>query len=85
MQSLSQNGEKITPKQWKAKIQSLQSEYDSIQETDQDRHKISLCGSISYNKITLRGNFRTRAYSRTGNKARPNGGKKKFNENLIET
>ena len=30
MQSLLQNGEKITPKQWKAEIQSLQSEYDSI-------------------------------------------------------
>lgn len=28
MQSLLQNGEKITPKQWKAEIQSLQSEYD---------------------------------------------------------
>nr|WP_305793780.1 hypothetical protein [Roseburia sp. 1XD42-69] len=26
MQSLLQNGEKVTPKQWKAKIQSLQSE-----------------------------------------------------------
>ncbi len=30
MQSLLQNGKKITPKQWKAEIQSLQSEYDSI-------------------------------------------------------
>ena len=30
MQSLLQNGEKITPKQWNAEIQSLQSEYDSI-------------------------------------------------------
>ena len=30
MQSLLQNGEKITPKQWKAEIKSLQSEYDSI-------------------------------------------------------
>ena len=30
MQSLLQQGEKITPKQWKAEIQSLQTEYDSI-------------------------------------------------------
>ena len=29
MQSLLQNGEKITLKQWKAEIQSLQAEYDS--------------------------------------------------------
>jgi len=29
MQSLLQNGEKITPKQWKVEIKSLQSEYDS--------------------------------------------------------
>ena len=30
LQSLLEQGEKITPKQWKAEIQSLQSEYDSI-------------------------------------------------------
>ena len=30
LQNLLEQGEKITPKQWKAEIQSLQSEYDSI-------------------------------------------------------
>ncbi len=30
MRSLLQNGEKVTPKQWNAEIQSLQSEYNSI-------------------------------------------------------
>lgn len=30
LQNLLEQGEKITPKQWKAEIQSLQAEYDSI-------------------------------------------------------
>ncbi|MDE7323370.1 MAG: hypothetical protein K2N73_11780 [Lachnospiraceae bacterium] len=41
MQSLLQNGEKITPKQWKTEIQSLQTEYDSIGKVE-----ISLVKSI---------------------------------------
>ena len=40
LQNLLEQGEKITPKQWKAEIQSLQSDYDS---KVKDRHRISLC------------------------------------------
>ncbi len=43
MQSLLQNGEKITPKQWKAEIQSLQSEYDSI-----SREQIKTATELAY-------------------------------------
>ncbi len=39
MQSLLQNGEKITPKQWKFEILSLQSEYDSIAKRNGGRKK----------------------------------------------
>jgi hypothetical protein len=35
-------------------------------------------------KRTLRGSFRTRADSTTDNRAKLSGGKKKFNENVIE-
>ena len=31
LQNLLEQGEKITPKQWKAEIQSLQAEYDSME------------------------------------------------------
>ena len=54
MQSLLQNGEKITPKQWKAGIQSLQSEYDS---TDKEQTKatteLAYAEAISCNKKNL--------------------------------
>ncbi len=54
MQSLLQNGEKITPKQWKAEIQSLQSEYDSISK-DQTKTATELAYAevINYNKKNL--------------------------------
>jgi len=39
---------------------------------------------ISYNKRTLRGSFRTKADSITDNKTKRNGGRKKFNEKVIE-
>jgi len=50
----SMNGEKITPKQWKAEIQSLQSEYDSIGK-EQTKTVIELAYDevISYNKKNL--------------------------------
>ena len=35
-------------------------------------------------KRTLRGSFRMRADSTTDNRAKPSGGRKKFNENVIE-
>lgn len=54
MQSLLQNGEKITPKQWKAEIQSLQSEYDSIdKEQTKTATELAYAGVISYNRKNL--------------------------------
>ena len=54
MQSLLQNGEKITPKQWKAEIQSLQAEYDSIRkEQSKTATELAYAEVISYNKKNL--------------------------------
>ncbi len=54
MQSLLQNGEKITPKQWKAEIHSLQSEYDSIgKEQTKTATELAYVEFISYNKKNL--------------------------------
>ena len=54
MQSLLQNGEKVTPKQWKAEIQSLQSEYDSIgREQTKTATELAYAEVISYNKKNL--------------------------------
>ena len=55
MQSLLQNGEKITPKQWKAEIQSLQSEYDSIsKEQTKTATELAYVEVIGYNKKNLK-------------------------------
>ena len=54
MQSLLQQGEKITPKQWKAEIQSLQTEYDSIgREKSKTATELAYAEVISYNKKNL--------------------------------
>mgnify|MGYP002512787278 CR=1 FL=1 len=54
MQSLLQNGEKITSKQWKAEIQSLQSEYDSIgREQTKTATELAYAEVISYNRKNL--------------------------------
>ena len=54
MQSLLQNGEKITPKQWTAEIQSLQSEYDSIgKEQTKTATELAYAEVINYNKKNL--------------------------------
>ena len=54
MQSLLQNGEKITPKQWNAEIQSLQSEYDSIdKEQTKTATELAYAEIISCNKKNL--------------------------------
>ena len=54
MQSLLQNGEKITPKQWKAEIQSLQSEYGSIgREQTKTATELAYAEVISYNRKNL--------------------------------
>ena len=55
MQSLLQNGEKITPKQWKAEIQSLQSEYESIgKEQTKTATELAYVEVIGYNKKNLK-------------------------------
>ena len=47
-------GEKITPKQWRAEIQSLQSEYDSISnEKSKTAIELAYAEVISYNKKNL--------------------------------
>ncbi len=54
MQNLLQNGEKIAPKQWKAEIQSLQSEYDSVgKEQTKTATELAYVEIISYNKKNL--------------------------------
>ena len=67
MQSLLQGGENITPKQWKAEIQSMQMEYDSIRK-EQIKVATELAYSevISYNKKNLERELQneSRQYSR---------------------
>ena len=54
MQSLLQNGEKITPKQWKAEIQSLQAEYNNIgREQSKTATELAYAEVISYNRKNL--------------------------------
>ena len=54
MQSLLRNGEKITPEQWKAEIQSLQSDYDSIgKKQNKTGTELAYAEVISYNKKNL--------------------------------
>ena len=73
MQSLLQNGEKITPKQWKAEIQSLQSEYDSIgKEQTKTATELAYAKVISYNKKNLERELKneSRQYNRQQNKTK---------------
>ncbi len=68
MQNLLQNGEKITPKQWKAEIQSLQSEYDSIgKEQTKTAAELAYAEVIGYNKKNLERDLQNESDSRTGN------------------
>lgn len=54
LQNLLEQGEKITPKQWKAEIQSLQSEYDSIsRDKSKTATELAYAEVISYNKKNL--------------------------------
>ena len=49
-----QSADKITPKQWKAEIQSLQSEYDSIgKEKSKTVTELAYAEVISYNRKNL--------------------------------
>ena len=54
MQSLLQSGEKITPKPWKAEIQSSHSAYDSIgKEQTKTATELAYAEVITYNKKNL--------------------------------
>lgn len=54
LQKLLEQGEKITPKQWKAEIQSLQTEYDRIgREQAVTATELAYAEVISYNKKNL--------------------------------
>ena len=73
MQSLLQNGEKITPKQWKAEIQSLQSEYDSIgREQTKTATELAYAEVISYNRKNLERELQneSRQHNRQRNKTK---------------
>ncbi len=73
MQSLLQNGEKITPKQWKAEIQSLQSEYDSIgKEQTKTATELAYAEVISYNRKNLERELQneSRQHNRQQNKTK---------------
>ncbi len=78
MQSLLQNSEKIMPKQWKAEIQFLQSEYDSIgKEQTKTATELACAEVISYNKKNLERELQNE--SRQQNKQQ---GKAKWREEL---
>lgn len=73
MQSLLQNDEKITPKQRKAEIQSLQSEYNSIgKEQTKTATELAYAEIISYNKKNLERGLQneSRQHSRQQNKTK---------------
>ena len=54
LQNLLEQGERITPKQWKAEIQSLQAEYDSISiEKSKTATELAYAEVISYNSKNL--------------------------------
>lgn len=54
LQNLLEQDEKITPKQWKAEIQSLQAEYDSIsREKSKTATELAYAEVISYNRKNL--------------------------------
>lgn len=71
LQSLLEHGEKITPKQWRAEIKSLQEEYDRIsREQALTAKELAYAEVISYNKKNLEREFRNE--SRQQNRAAVN-------------
>ena len=73
MQSLLQICEKVTPKQWKAEIQSLQSEYDIIsKEQTKTATELAYAEIISYNKKNLERELQneSRQHNRQQNKTK---------------
>ena len=73
MQSLLQNGEKVTPKQWKTEIQSLQAGYDSIgKKKSKTATELAYAGVISYNRKNLERELQneSRQHNRQQNKTK---------------
>ncbi len=72
MQSLLQNGEKITPKQWKAEIQSLQSEYDSIgREQTKTATELAYAEVIGYNRKNFERELQNESRQHNRQQSRP--------------
>ena len=85
MQSLLQNSEKITPKQWKAEIQSLQSEYDSIgKEQTKTATELAYAEVISYNRKNLERELQNESRQHNRQQSRTKRREEEINENLIE-
>ena len=73
LQNLLEQGEKITLKQWKTEIQSLQTEYDSIgREKSKTTTELSYAEVISYNKKNLKRELQneSRQHNRQQSKAK---------------
>ena len=73
LQNLLEQGEKITPKQWKAEIQSLQSKYDSIsREKSKTATELAYAEVISYNRKNLERELQneSRQYNRQQSRAK---------------
>ena len=71
MRSLLQQGEKITPKQWKAEIRSLQTEYDSIsKEKSIVATELAYAEVLHYNKKNLERELQNESRQQTKFKAK---------------
>ena len=73
LQNLLEQGEKITPKQWKTEIQSLQNEYDSIsREKSKTATELAYAEVISYNRKNLERELqnKSRQHNRQQSKAK---------------
>ena len=84
LQNLLEQGEKIIPKQWKAEIQSLQSEYDRIsKEKSKTATELAYAEVISYNKKNLERELQNESRQLNRQQGRVKRGRKKFNVNFI--
>ena len=71
MQSLLEQCEKLTPKQWKAGIQSLQAEYESIgKEQSQTATELAYVEVISYNRKNLARELQNESRQHNGQQSR---------------
>jgi len=72
LQNLLKQGEKITPKQWKAEIQSLQAEYNSIsKEKSKTATELAYAEVISYNKKNLERELQNESRQHNRQQGRP--------------